>query len=65
MAGTELAAEVKESMGDLWPDKGFIENERYDDCKEALREVKSIVLEQLAQTEEEKADFERYWPFDE
>ncbi|QKX62237.1 uncharacterized protein TRUGW13939_09396 [Talaromyces rugulosus] len=30
VAGTELVAEVKETMGDLWPDKGFIEHERYE-----------------------------------
>ncbi|KAL4934905.1 hypothetical protein BDV06DRAFT_229316 [Aspergillus oleicola] len=29
VAGTELVAEVKERMGDLWPGKGFIEHERY------------------------------------
>ncbi|GLI77600.1 hypothetical protein PoHVEF18_005891 [Penicillium ochrochloron] len=64
VAGTELVAEVKERMGDLWPDKGFIEHERYEDCKAALQEVKDMILEQLAETDEEKAEFERYWPFE-
>ncbi|KAL3437833.1 phosphotransferase enzyme family protein [Aspergillus tetrazonus] len=64
VAATELVAGVKERMGDLWPDKGFIEHERYDDCKVALREVKDMILEQLAETDEEKAEYERYWPFD-
>ncbi|KAJ5896137.1 uncharacterized protein N7473_005536 [Penicillium subrubescens] len=63
-AGTELVGEVKERMGDLWPDKGFIEHERYEDCKDALQEVKDMILEQLAETVEEKAEFERYWPFE-
>ncbi|CAP97404.1 Pc22g01160 [Penicillium rubens Wisconsin 54-1255] len=27
VAGTELMSEIKEKMGDLWPDKGFIEYE--------------------------------------
>ncbi|KAJ6148927.1 phosphotransferase enzyme family protein [Penicillium samsonianum] len=40
VAGTELVPEVKERMGDLWPDKGFIEHKRYDECKAALGEVK-------------------------
>lgn len=44
VTGTELVAEVKERMSDLWPDKGFIEHERYDDCKAALHEVKGQVL---------------------
>ncbi|RJE25283.1 Phosphotransferase enzyme family protein [Aspergillus sclerotialis] len=64
VAGTELVAKVKEDMGELWPDKGFIEHERYDDCKAFLDEVKRQILEQLAETEEEKAEYERYWPFE-
>ncbi|KAJ5348440.1 phosphotransferase enzyme family protein [Penicillium brevicompactum] len=64
VAGTDLVAEVKERIGDLWPDKGFVEHERYDDCRAALQEVKVQILEQLAETDEEKAEYERYWPFD-
>ncbi|KAJ5248953.1 phosphotransferase enzyme family protein [Penicillium chermesinum] len=64
VAGAELVTEIKERMGDLWPDKGFIEHERYDDCKAALHEVKGQLLEQLAETDEEKAEYERYWPFE-
>jgi hypothetical protein len=64
VAGTELVAVVKERMGDLWPDKGFIEHERYDDCKAALDEIKGQILEQLAETDEERAEYEHYWPFE-
>ena len=64
VAGTELVAEVKERMGNLWPDKGFIEHEQYDDCKAALNEVKGQILEQLAETDEEKNEYNRYWPFE-
>lgn len=64
VAGTDLVAEVKERLGDLWPDKGFIEHERYDDCRAALLEVKGLILEQLAETGEEIAEYERYWPFE-
>ena len=64
VAGTELVAEVKERMCDLWPDKGFIDHERYDDCKAALHEVKGQILEQLAETDKEEAEYERYWPFE-
>ena len=44
-------------MGDLWPDKGFIENERYNDSK-------GQILEQLAESDEGKAECQRYWPFE-
>lgn len=64
VAGTELVTEVKEQLGDLWPDTGLIEHELYDECKAALDEVKSLMLEQLFETDEERAEFERWWPFD-
>ncbi|KAH9864621.1 hypothetical protein J1614_010556 [Plenodomus biglobosus] len=64
VAGTELVAAVKERLGDLWPDKGFIEHERYDDCKAALREVRDDIIEQLAENDEEKEEYRRYWPFE-
>ncbi|KAL1798887.1 hypothetical protein ACET3X_002924 [Alternaria dauci] len=64
VAGTELVAQVKETMGELWPDKGFIDHERYDACRAALKEMKEQLIEQLAENEEERAEYERYWPFD-
>lgn len=64
IAGTDRVAEVKETLGDLWPDKGFIEHERYDECKAVLDFVKSQILDELAETEEEKDEYRRHWPFD-
>ncbi|PLB52139.1 phosphotransferase enzyme family protein [Aspergillus steynii IBT 23096] len=64
VAGTDLVTEVKESLGDLWPDKGFIEHVRYNDCKAALDQARDQILEQLAETDGEKAEYRRYWPFD-
>jgi hypothetical protein len=64
IAGTELVSGIKEKMGDLWPDKGFIEYEQYDDCKAALDELKGQILDQLAETDEEKAEYQRHWPFE-
>ncbi|CAG8189256.1 unnamed protein product [Penicillium olsonii] len=63
VAGTELVSEVKERMGELWPDKGFAEHERYHDCKAALQQIKSETIEQLDETEE-KAEYEQCWPFE-
>lgn len=33
-------------------------------CKSAFNEMKSQTVEQLAETDEEKAEYERHWPFD-
>lgn len=54
----------KRHWGDLWPDKGFIEHEQYNDCKVALEEVKSQILKELAESDEERAEYLRYWPFE-
>ncbi|KAJ5597315.1 hypothetical protein N7537_007399 [Penicillium hordei] len=64
VAGTELMSEVKEEMGDRWPDRGLVEHERYDDCKAALDEVKGQIPDQFADNDEEKAEYQRYWPFE-
>jgi hypothetical protein len=63
IVGTELVAVAKERLGELWPDKGFIEHGRYEECKTALQEVKDQILEQMAETDEERAEYEKYWPF--
>lgn len=60
VAGSDLLSKAKESLGDLWPDKGFIEQERYNDCKAALDELKGQMIEQLAENDEERAEYERY-----
>ncbi|KAL4911120.1 hypothetical protein BDW74DRAFT_164743 [Aspergillus multicolor] len=64
VAGTELVVQDKEQLGDLWPDKGFIEHERYEECRAALREVKDMILDELEENEEERAEYGRCWPFD-
>ncbi|XRM48499.1 hypothetical protein ABZX51_011417 [Aspergillus tubingensis] len=64
VAGTELVDGVKEQLGDLWPDKGLIENERYEECRAALGEVRDRIVEELAESEEEREEYRRWWPFD-
>ncbi|OJI83858.1 hypothetical protein ASPTUDRAFT_190294 [Aspergillus tubingensis CBS 134.48] len=64
VAGTELVDGVKEQWGDLWPDKGLIENERYEECRAALGEVRDRIVEVLGESEEEREEYRRWWPFD-
>ncbi|KAI2916215.1 hypothetical protein CBS63078_3393 [Aspergillus niger] len=64
VAGTELVAGVKEQLGDLWPDKGLIEHERYEECRAALEEVRDRIVEELGESEEEREEYRRLWPFD-
>jgi len=64
VAGTKLVAQVQETMGELWPDKGLINHGQYDACRAELDVMKEELFEQLAETEEERAEYERWWPFD-
>jgi hypothetical protein len=61
--GTELVAEVEKVLGDLWPERGFIEHELYEESKTTLGEVKAHIIEHLAESDAEKAEYERLWPF--
>lgn len=63
VAGTELVDGVKEQLGGLWPDKGLIENERYEECRAALGEVRDRIVEELGECEE-REEYRRWWPFD-
>ena len=63
VAETQLVVEVKERMSDSWPDKGFIENGRYDGCKAVLAEFKGQILEPLAETDDKRAEYEAILAF--
>ena len=64
VGGADLLTAIKKEMGELWPDKGLIAHEQYDECKSALNGMKAQLIEQLAETDEDRAEYERCWPFD-
>ncbi|PWY93924.1 phosphotransferase enzyme family protein [Aspergillus sclerotioniger CBS 115572] len=62
--GMELMQSVKETLGELWPEKGIVQPDRYDEAKRLLKEVKTELIAQLAHSEVEKKAWEESWPFD-
>ena len=64
IASTELVTEVKKQMGDLWPEKGFVENDKYDKAKFVLKEVKDGIMQKMVKNDTERKEFELLWPFD-
>lgn len=68
MEDTEKSAHImqviKEALGDLFPDKGLVRPEDYEDTKAALRQVKKQVIEDFSQSEADRREWERCWPFD-
>ncbi|RAK96065.1 phosphotransferase enzyme family protein [Aspergillus ibericus CBS 121593] len=62
--GMELMQSVKESLGELWPEKGIVRPERYDEAKRLLKEIKTELIARLAHSEAESKAWEESWPFD-
>lgn len=59
-----LVDEFKARLGELWPDKGVVRHDQYEDAKIALRELKNEVMEHVVSSEVDRATFEQWWPFD-
>lgn len=56
---------VRDSIGkNLFPEKGVISMDRYDEAKNALQQMKHQVLDLYARNEQERKLWEENWPFD-
>lgn len=62
--GMELMRSLRQSLGQMWPDKGVVRPEQYDEVKKLLKQAKVKLIDQLAHFETEKAAWEEAWPFD-
>ena len=60
----DITNRVKNSIGDLFPDRGVIRAHRYDEAKDALQQMKEQVIELYARNEKEKEAWQENWPFD-
>ena len=64
LRGIELMKELKEEMGDLFPERGIVRTENYDAAKSVLAQAKKQIIDDFAKNEEERAAWEMAWPFD-
>lgn len=55
---------VQKTLGGLFPELGAVRPERYDETKDALRQIKPQVIEDFAKNEQEEDAWEKAWPFD-
>ena len=63
--GMDLMRSVKDSIGkDLFPERGIVRAEQYDEAKNALQQMKEQVLDLYAHNEHERKLWEEDWPFD-
>ncbi|KAL4757353.1 uncharacterized protein BDW70DRAFT_171437 [Aspergillus foveolatus] len=62
--GMELMRSQRQSLGQMWPDKGVVRPEQYEEVKKLLKQAKVELIDQLAHSETEKVSWEEAWPFD-
>lgn len=62
--GMELMRSLRQSLGQMWPDKGVVRPEQYGEVKTLLKQAKAELIDQLAHSETEIVGWEEAWPFD-
>ena len=62
--GIKIMGTIKERLGDLWPEKGLIEQENYEVVMTELRAIKTELMDALVKNESDREIFLKYWPFD-
>ncbi|EZF29949.1 hypothetical protein H101_06405 [Trichophyton interdigitale H6] len=60
---TRIAAQIQEHLGPLYPYKGVIEHENYEEVKKILGEIKQEVIEHLFETTDDIQTFDNQWPY--
>lgn len=63
--GIETIKMMEQRLGDLWPHKGVVEHDHFDEVKGLLRGLKLelISIYFTDSNDEQKAVFEKFWPF--
>jgi replication fork clamp-binding protein CrfC len=64
LRGMYAMQDVRDSLEDLFPERGLVRSEQYELAKAALRRCKEQFIERVARTDEEKAVWRESWPFD-
>jgi hypothetical protein len=62
--GIRMMEYMTKEFGDLWPEKGPVEHDQYDEFKSELRDARKSLKEYLKLSESEKKELHKFWPFD-
>lgn len=63
--GMEYMKRIGQKTGELWPEKGLVRHDQYEDAKEAIKQAKLELYDHLGLDEGERAEWNATWPFDE
>lgn len=58
-----LMRSLRQSLGDLWPEKGVVSPDQYDQVKTLLDQAKAELVGPLAHSEKDKIAWEKSWPY--
>ena len=64
LRGIEAMRQVQESLGDLFPERGVVRNDQYEETRDALRQIREETIDTYARDEKEKKIWPAGWPFD-
>lgn len=63
LKGMDIMTEMEVRLGDLWPENGIVGHEQHENTKAAIREQKEELMSHAVRSEEDREQFERFWPF--
>jgi hypothetical protein len=61
--GMDTMRSVKEALGELFPEQGFVKLDNYNEALDALAQVKEQVIDMYAKNDAEREVWEKLWPF--
>ena len=61
--GMDAMQNVKESFGDLFPERGIVRSDQYEASRKALQQIREDVIETYAKSEIDKIMWLESWPF--
>ena len=64
LRGIEAMREVQKTLGELFQEHGIVREERYEEARDALRQIKEQVIETFARDESDRGVWREGWPFD-
>ena len=64
LRGMQAMRGVRDALGELFPARGIVRTERYEEARDALEQMKEQVLATFARDAREKSLWSEEWPFD-
>lgn len=59
-----MMSAIRDSIGELFPKKGIVPLDRYEESLNALEQMKEQVIKEYATNETEEAIWRKEWPFE-